>query len=68
MTSLDDVAHFVRRLAPEPVCENCVARTLAIDLNDAVQAVHELAGRQDFERRKGGCSLCGEETLLLCGR
>jgi len=45
MKILDDVARFVARLAPEPVCDPCIARTLALEEAAlAGQASHELAG------------------------
>ena len=58
---LESVAKFVGRLAPEPVCDDCIARRLDIaDFDGAAQASQELAGMSAYERSKTACSLCGE--------
>lgn len=66
MTILDNVAKLVSRLSPEPVCDDCIARTL--DLSALQRADHntrELAGSNGFARRKDACSLCGEIKLVI---
>ncbi|WP_232491741.1 hypothetical protein [Novosphingobium kaempferiae] len=61
MTIRDDVEKLVVRLAPRPVCDECVAHTLGLSmLHHVDQATRELAGSNGFERRKDTCSLCGE--------
>ena len=53
------VQAFIGRLAPEAVCDDCVAHRLELADLDACYASRELAGSAGFERRKGECSLCG---------
>ena len=66
MKILDDVARFVARLAPEPVCDLCIAQKPALEEAAlAAQASHELAGSQGYERMKGVCSLCGEHGMVI---
>ena len=66
MTVLDDVRALVTRLSPEPVCDECIAELL--DLSVRQHANHksrELAGTGGFERRKGRCSLCEADKLVI---
>ena len=66
MTVLDDVRALVTRLSPEPVCVDCIAERL--DLSVRQHANHksrELAGTSGFERRKGRCSLCEADKLVI---
>ena len=66
MTILDDVASFVSRLAPSPVCDDCIADRLKLTVRQhANQKTRELAGRNGFERRKDTCSMCGNEKLVI---
>jgi hypothetical protein len=53
------VQAFIGRLAPEAVCDDCIALRLELADLDASYASRELAGSAGFERRKGECSLCG---------
>jgi hypothetical protein len=65
-TVLDRVRAFVLRLAPEPVCDDCIAERL--DLSVRQHANHksrELAGSHGFVRAKGPCSLCGASKLVI---
>lgn len=66
MTVLQDVAAFVTRLAPEPVCDDCIADRLHLSVRQhANHKTRELAGSQGFERRKGHCSLCGGDKKVI---
>lgn len=66
VTILDDVASFVSRLAPSPVCDDCIADRLKLSLRQqANQKTRELAGRNGFERRKDTCSMCGDGKLVI---
>lgn len=66
MTIVDDVARFVARLAPEPVCDSCIAQKLSLsDAALASHASHELAGSHGFERFKGACSLCEDGGMVI---
>jgi len=66
MTVLDDVRKFIARLAPEPVCDDCIAERLGLSVRQhANQKTRELAGSGGFERRKGICSLCGADKEVI---
>ena len=66
LSVVDDVARFVARLAPEPVCDDCIADRLALSVRqNAITATRELAGSGGFERAKEPCSLCGAITLVI---
>jgi len=66
MTVLDEVSAFVTRLAPAAVCDDCIADRLALSVRQhANHKTRELAGTGGFERRKGSCSLCGTEKLVI---
>ena len=66
MTVLDDVRALVARLAPEPVCDDCIADRLGLPgRQQAGEKSRELAGTDGFERRKAACSLCGTEKLVI---
>jgi len=57
---------FVERLAPELVCERCVASRLEIRDSDATTvALQDLAALPEFERQTGPCALCGESTQAI---
>lgn len=66
MTVLDDVRSFIARLAPDPVCDDCIAERLELSVRQhANHKTRELAGTGGFERRKGRCGLCGSEKLVI---
>src|SRR3546814_18814464 len=53
-----DLARFVARLAPEPVCDLCIAQKRSLeDVALASHASHEMAGSHGFEPFQGVCSL-----------
>ena len=59
------IEKLVSRLAPEPVCDDCITQTLGLSLLDHVEQVtRELVGTNGFERRKAVCSLCGETRFV----
>ncbi len=65
-TVLDRVRALIERLAPEPVCDDCITQKL--DLTGRQHANHktrELAGSHGFKRRKANCILCGAEKLVI---
>jgi len=65
-TVLDRVRALIERLAPEPVCDDCIAARLSLGAQDPVsQLTHELAGSHGFERSKADCSLCGASKLVI---
>ena len=64
--SLDQVRAFVTRLAPNPVCDGCIAERLDLATPQrANQDTRELAGSDGFERRRDICSLCYGEKLVI---
>jgi len=66
MTVLEQVRTFVGRLTPEAVCDDCIAERLGLSVRQhANHKTRELAGTGGFERRKGACSLCGAEKLVI---
>lgn len=66
LTVLDDVRNLIARLAPDPVCDDCIADRLGLSVRQhANHKTRELAGTGGFERRKGICSLCGAEKKVI---
>ena len=65
-TVLDRVRALIERLAPEPVCDDCIADRLSLGGDDQPhQLANELAGSHGFERGKDECSLCGAPKLII---
>ena len=66
MTVIDDVGALIDRLAPEPICDDCVADRPGLSVRQhANHKTRELAGSNGFERRKDICSLCYGEKLVI---
>jgi len=66
MTVSDDVRALIIRLAPEPICDDCVAERLGLSVRQhANHKTRELAGSNGFERRKDLCSMCFGEKLVI---
>lgn len=66
MTVLDDVRGLISRLAPKPICDDCIADRLNLSVRQhANHKTRELAGEDGFERSKGECSLCGLNKLVI---
>ena len=66
MTVLEDVTRLVTRLAPDPVCDDCLADRLGLSVRQhANHKTREIAGTNGFERRKHVCSICGAEKLVI---
>ena len=66
MTVIDDVRALIDRLAPEPICDDCVAERLGLTVRqNANHTTRELAGSNGFERRKDICSMCFAEKLVI---
>jgi hypothetical protein len=67
--TLDKVRAFVARLAPNPVCDGCIAERLALAAPQrANQETRRLVGSDGFERRRDICSLCYSEKMVTCRR
>ncbi|MEN3746047.1 hypothetical protein TPR58_02620 [Sphingomonas sp. HF-S3] len=66
MTISEQVRRLIERLAPEPVCDDCITQRLGLGIRQhANVATRELAGRDGFERRKDECALCGATRLVI---
>lgn len=66
MTTSDQVRALIERLAPEPVCDDCITERLGLGVRaHANIRTRELAGVGGFERRKDVCSLCGETRMVI---
>jgi hypothetical protein len=66
MTVLDQVRRLIERLAPEPICDDCITEKLALTRRQHVNhKSRELAGTAGFERRKDVCGLCGSTKIVI---
>lgn len=65
MTVLQDVADYVTRLG-KPVCDDCIADHLKLTVRQhANHKTRELEKDRSFDRRKGTCSVCHNEKLVI---
>ena len=65
ITALDKVRALIERLAPEPLCDDCIAEKLdMVWKSQANVAARELAGTHGILRRKDMCSLCGGVRIV----
>ena len=61
----DQVRRMIERLAPEPICDDCIADNLELaDGQSVAQASRELAGQDGFERARDRCTICGLSKLV----
>jgi hypothetical protein len=66
MTVADRVRALIERLAPEPICDDCIADKLELSVRQhANHKTRELAGSDGFERRVDACSLCGATKKVI---
>jgi len=66
MTVLEQVRSFIRRLAPEAVCDDCIADRLGLSVRQhANHKTRELAGSRGYERSRAECGLCGSTKLVI---
>lgn len=66
MNAPDAVQKLIARLAPDPICDDCVAEKLGLaSRHHANRKTRELAGSNGFERRRDICSLCGGDKLVI---
>lgn len=49
---------LIGRMAPDPVCDDCIAERLDIKAMTVQRRAHELAGRRGYERATAACPLC----------
>lgn len=65
-TVLDRVRSLVTRLAPEPVCDDCIAERLDLTVRqEANRKTRELVGTAGLERQIGECALCGRTKNVI---
>ncbi len=66
VTVLDQVRALIERLAPEPICDDCIADKLDLSVRQhANHKTRELAGSHGFTRAKDACTLCGATKLVI---
>lgn len=63
---LEKVRGFVARLAPEAVCEPCIASRLELSKPEAAGlSVNRLVGTDGFKRAYAPCALCGTSGTFI---
>jgi hypothetical protein len=66
MTVFDQVRKLIERLAPDPICDDCITEKLGLSVRQhANHKTRELAGSDGFERGKDACALCGDTKLVI---
>jgi hypothetical protein len=66
MTVLDDVKDFIAKSKPKAICDDCVASRLQLSVRQhANHKTRELALLPAFDRRKGVCSFCGGDKMVI---
>ena len=64
--ALDQVRLLIERLAPAPVCDDCINERLGLpERNAATLATHLLAGTGGLERQKSRCALCSATKMII---
>jgi hypothetical protein len=62
----DKVEALIGRLAPEPICDDCIVERLGLAaLHQASQRTRELAGMRGYERGQDECAICGSAKLVI---
>ncbi|SEK02156.1 hypothetical protein SAMN05518849_12827 [Sphingobium sp. AP50] len=59
----DRIEKLIGRLAPEPVCDDCLAERLDLGLEEVRQQIHALTGTRSHERTTARCTLCGSSKI-----
>lgn len=63
---LGQVRRLTQRLAPTPVCEQCLVERIEDAPVDMVHmSLSELAVERGFGRENDVCGLCGEQRLVI---
>lgn len=66
MTVLDQVKALIERLSQQPICDDCIAEKLDLNVRQyANRKTRELAGAHGFERRIDACSMCGSQQKVI---
>lgn len=62
----DKVEALIGRLAPEPICDQCIVERLGLAaLHQASQRTHELEGTRRYERGQDECAICGTAKMVI---
>jgi hypothetical protein len=65
MSVLDDIRKLIERLAPAPICDDCIAEKLNLTARqNANRHTRELAGQDHIERHKDVCAICGGDKMV----
>ncbi|MGX7895985.1 hypothetical protein [Tsuneonella sp. HG222] len=65
-TVLDKVKSPIKRLTPDPVCDDCITERLGLSVRQhANHKTRELAGTDGFERQLDKCSLCSGTKKVI---
>ena len=57
---------LITRLAPEPICADCIAQRLELSVPEKVsQRLHELAGTRGYSLEMALCILCETTKLTI---
>lgn len=66
MTVLDRVADLVVKSSPGFLCDDCIADRLTLSVRQhANHKTRELAQDRRFDRRRGQCSVCKRDKLVI---
>ncbi len=65
-TILDNIRRLVERLAPAPVCDDCLTERVDPTATEDIRtAIGELTVTRGFDRIRDACSLCGEHKMVI---
>jgi hypothetical protein len=65
-TVLEKVRSLIKRLSPDPICDDCIAERLDLSIRQhANHKTRELAGTDGFERQLDKCSLCAGTKKVI---
>lgn len=66
MTEIDDIRAPIDRLAPAPICDDCISDRLGLSVRrHDNHKTGKLADSNGFEYCKDICSMCYGEKLLI---
>lgn len=66
MTVLDDVAHLIKQVAPNAICDDCISERLELTVRQHANIkTRELANHPGFLREKGECYSCGSSKKVI---
>lgn len=66
LTIIDKVGALIRRLSPNPICDDCITERLDLSVRQhANHKTRELAGMSGFARELGRCTLCASTKKVI---